>query len=134
MKAVRTKWHIAIASLLLLPALIQLAAAAERMAVLDIWRAFQDDLEAARERYVDEMMTLVGVVVDTGMSRFMTPTVSLSEQAGGEVRAICVLPRADFARMYDYKPGQEAAFVGRIYSASGNDRPVIVKECRAAEL
>jgi hypothetical protein len=71
-----------------------------------------------------------GVVVSTGMSRYLTPTVVLADQ-GEEV--ICVLPYAGIplsdrkALLSDYRQGQTVTMSGRVHAMSLER--LVLKDC-----
>ena len=119
------------AAILLLAAAGLAFAEAEKISARDLWEAFRSDAEEATARYMGETMVVSGVVVETGMSIYMTPNVRISDTEGGPIYAICVLPRADVFKLSDFKPGQPVAFTGRIYSAGRDDKGVVIKECKA---
>ena len=106
---------------------------AERGAITagDLRKAFADDQNAAEARYLGKTILVEGVVLSTGMSIYLTPTVSLSDREGGVLLAICVLPRLDANKLSDFKPGQSVTMSGRVYRLS--ERGVIIKECKVAE-
>jgi hypothetical protein len=100
-------------------------------AVRDLRQAFAGNRAEADARYLGETVPVTGVVLSTGISRYMTPTVMLSDHAGGELYVICVLPRLDVGKLSDFEPGQSVAMIGRVYRLS--ERGVVLKECKAAE-
>ena len=97
-------------------------------------KAVSDDLNAARDQYLNKTVQIKGTVVSTGMSRYMTPNVVLSDQ-GAEV--ICVLPYVGVAywnrsdQLSDFKQGQIVTMSGRVHAMS--ERAVVFKECKAVE-
>ena len=97
----------------------------------ELRKAFDDDKNAAEARYLGNTISVEGVVLSTGMSRYLTPNVVLSDREGGEVKAICVLPRLDANKLSDFKIGQTVTMSGRVYRLS--DRGVVLKECQAVQ-
>jgi len=86
-----------------------------------------DNPKAAEEQYLNKTIQVTGIVVSKGISRYLTPTVTLSGSAGGPDMVICVLPRLDAGKLSDFQPGQRVTFSGRVQAMS---RLVIMKECR----
>ena len=109
------------------------ASGAERIVISahDLRKAAIDDRNAAEARYLNKTVRISGIVLSTGISRYMTPNVELSDREGGPVQAICVLPRLDAGKLSDFKPGQSATMSCRVHALS--ERAVILKECTAAE-
>ena len=101
------------------------------IAARDLRQAFADDFRAAEAQYLGKTVLVKGIVLSTGMSKYMTPTVSLSDRAAGELHVICVLPRLDVNKLSDFNPGQSVIMSGRVYRLS--ERGVVVKECKTAE-
>ncbi len=97
----------------------------------DLRQAFADDHSAAEARYLGKTVRVRGVVLSTGMSRYMTPNVVLSDREKGPVQIICVLPRLDVGKLSDFNPNQSVTMAGRVYRLS--ERGVVLKECKAAE-
>ena len=98
----------------------------------EFWQKFEDDRQGAEAVYIGKTMTFTGVVVETGMSIYLTPTVRLSDDAEGWQYMVCVLPRADAGKMSEFKKGARVTMTGRVYS-SRPDGGVVVKECRRAD-
>ena len=103
----------------------------EIIAAHDLRRAFADDQNAAETQYLGKTILVQGVVLTTGMSIYLTPTVTLSDREGGSAQVICVLPRLDAGKLSDFKPGQRAVMSGRVHRLT--ERGVILKECKAVE-
>jgi len=101
------------------------------IAVRDLRQTFADNYNAAEAQYMGKTVLVRGIVLSTGMSRYLTPTVSLSDREAGELYVICVLPRIDVNKLSDFSPGQSVTMSGRVYSLS--ERAVVVKECKTAE-
>jgi hypothetical protein len=97
-------------------------------------KACIDNLDVAREQYMNKTVLIKGVVVSIGMSKYMTPNVVLSDQ-GSE--AICVLPYVGIAywnrsaQLADFKEGQTVIMSGRVHNMT-RDR-VVLKECKEVE-
>ena len=96
----------------------------------ELYRAATQDPKAAEALYLGKTMSIRGVVVATGISRYLTPTVTLSSHNGGPEMIICVLPRLDAGKLSDFTPGQTVTFSGRIHRVSER---VVVKESKAVE-
>lgn len=105
------------------------ASAEEYLEAKDIWTEFQQDQAGAEARYSKGRILVTGIVVETGMSRYATPNVRLSDEPGGQVYVICVLPRADFPKLSSFSKGRRATLSGEYrHNRSG---PVVIKECRS---
>ena len=109
------------------------ASGAERITIAahELRKAFADDQGAAEARYLGKTVLVKGIVLSTGMSKYLTPTILLSEREGGPVQVICVLPRLDAGKLSDFKPGQSVTMSGRVYRLSENG--VVLKECKAVD-
>jgi membrane-bound inhibitor of C-type lysozyme len=100
----------------------------------DLRKAVSDDLDAARARYLNETVQIKGTVGSTGMSRYMTPNVVLTDR-GAEI--ICVLPYVGIAywnrnaQLSDFEIGQTVTMSGRVHGMS--ERAVVFKECEVVE-
>ena len=119
--------------LLVFPAGVSVIFSAEQEVITayDLLKTFTDDQSAAEEQYLNKIVQIEGVVVSTGISRFMTPNVELSDTADGAVQAVCVLPRLDADKLSDFKPGQSVTMSGKVYKFySGR---MVIKECKMAE-
>jgi hypothetical protein len=98
----------------------------------DLLKASSGDLNAAKEKYLNKTVLLKGVVVSTGMSRYMTPNVVITDQ-GAE--AICVLPYVGIAywnrsaQLDDFEKGQTVTMSGRVHNMT--KERVVLKECKA---
>ena len=97
----------------------------------DLFQAYKANSATTREKYLNRRIQIDGVVLQTYMSRYMTPNVDLSDRAGGEVMAICVLSRLDMGKLTNYTPGQTATFSGRVH-AFGENR-IIIKDTKPME-
>ena len=80
---------------------------------------------------IGQIVQVKGIVLSTGISRFMTPNVMLSDSDGGPVQVICVLPRLDAGKLSDFKPGQSVTMAGRVLKVT--ERGVLLKESKAVE-
>ena len=94
----------------------------------EFWQKFEDDRQKAEAEYIGKTMTFTGVVVETGMSVYLTPNVRLSDSPDGRVYLICVLPRVDTGKLSGYAKGEQVTMTGRVYR-SRPDGGVVVKEC-----
>ncbi|MCL2144457.1 MAG: hypothetical protein FWH43_03060 [Endomicrobia bacterium] len=79
----------------------------------------------------DDPLTVTGIVIETGISKYATPFVSLSDKKNGTVYAVCVLPRADSFKLKDFKKGEKVILQGHFYAF--RDR-VVIKKCRKIKL
>ena len=103
----------------------------EAITARDLLRAFTDDHSAAEKKYLNKTMLIEGVVVATGISKYMTPNVELSDRAGGTVQAVCVMPRLDADKLSGFTPGQSVTMSGKVYKLySGR---MVIKECKTTE-
>jgi len=93
----------------------------------ELQKAIADDPKAAEAMYLNKTILIKGIVVSKGISRYLTPTVTISDSADGPEMAICVLPRLDAGKLSDFQPGQSVTFSGRVQAMS---RLVIMKECK----
>lgn len=100
--------------------------------VKEFWQKFEDDRPKAEAEFIGKTLNYTGVVVETGMSVYMTPNVRLSDGPDGRVYLICVLPRADVGELSDYKKGDRITMTGRVYSSKPG-KGVVIKECRWAD-
>ena len=119
---------------LLIGQIIAFGAEQDVLTPYDLRKAVSDDLKTARDQYLNKTVQIKGTVVSTGMSRYMTPNVVLSDR-GAEV--ICVLPYVGVAywnrsaQLSDFRQGQVVTMSGRVHAVS--ERAVVFKECKAAE-
>jgi len=101
----------------------------------DLLKASSDNLDEAKEQYLNKTVLIKGVVVSTGMSKYLTPNVVLSDQ-GAE--AICVLPYSGVAywnrsaQLSDFRQGQTVTMSGRVHNIT-RER-VVLKECKAVDM
>ena len=107
------------------------AASQEVISAADLFQAYQTNTSATKEKYLNKTIQINGVVVQTYMSRYMTPNVDLSDRASGDVMAVCVLSRFDMGKLSNYTPGQTATFSGRVH-AFGENR-IIIKDTKPLE-
>jgi len=96
----------------------------------DLYKAVIADSGAVETLYLGKTILVKGIVISTGISRYMTPNVVLSDREGGEAQIICVLPRLDAGKLSDFKPGQIVTMSGRAHRLSER---VVLKECKAVE-
>ena len=102
--------------------------AGEAVAVKALWQEFQNNQQAAADKYFTREVTVSGVVVEAAMSIYATPAIRLSDVKDGETYVICVLPRADMLKLSDFKPGERATLIGTV--RHNNKGAVVIKECR----
>ena len=100
------------------------------IAAYDIHKAASDDSKAADAQYLGKTILVKGIVVSKGISRYLTPTVTLSSREGGPELIICVLPRLDVGKLSNFEPGQSVTFSGRVQRLGER---IILKECTAVE-
>jgi len=104
------------------------AMAGEAVEVKALWQEFQDNQQAAADKYFTREATVSGVVVEAAMSIYATPAIRLSDVKDGEIYVICVLPRADMLKLSDFKPGERATLIGTV--RHNNKGTVVIKGCR----
>jgi hypothetical protein len=103
----------------------------------DLPRAFAENPSEAKAQYMDKIVQIKGIVVDKGMSRYITPNVELSESGKGPASAICVLPYVGIAywnrsaQLSDFEQGQTVIMSGRVHSL--NENRVLLKESKVVE-
>ena len=96
----------------------------------ELHKAASEDRKGAESMYLGQIIQIRGIVVDKGMSRYLTPTVTLSGTAGGEGHIICVLPRLDVGKLSSFKEGQTVTMSGRVQALG---QRIIVKESKVVE-
>ena len=101
------------------------------VAAHDLLKAFTDNRNAAEEQYLGKIILINGVVLATGISKYMTPNVELSDRKDGVTQVICVLPRLDADKLSGFAPGQNVTMSGKVYKHSSGR--MIVKECGIVE-
>lgn len=97
------------------------------LTALELWQLFQENQAEAENAHFGKTIIVRGIVKSTGMSKYLTPTVTLSDKEDGQSYVICVLPRVEFGKLSSFKKGQRAKMLGRIYRFS--EEAVILKEC-----
>ena len=103
----------------------------------DLPKAFAENPSAAKAQYMDKTVQIKGIVVDKGMSRYMTPYVELSESGKGPGPARCVFPYVGIAywnrsaQISEFEQGQTVTISGRVNSL--NENRVLLKESKAVE-
>ena len=126
---------LSLACVLLAMIAITSAANVEVISPYDLRKASIDNLDAAKEKYMNKTVYIKGVIVSTGMSRYMTPNVVISDQ-GAE--AICVLPYIGIAywnrsaQLSDFNVRQTVTMSGRVHGMT-KDR-VVLKECKEVDM
>ena len=101
----------------------------------DLPKAFAANPSEAKTQYMNKTVQIKGIVVDKGMSRYMTPYVELSESGKGPAPARCVLPYHGLAywnrsaQLADFEQGQTVTMSGRVNSL--NENRVLLKESKA---
>lgn len=82
------------------------------------------------EKYIpefDDPLTVTGIVIETGISIYATPYVSLSNKNEGTVYATCVLPRADALKLKEFKKGNRVTLQGNYYAFKDK---AVIKKCK----
>ena len=103
----------------------------------DLPNAFAENPSEARNQYMGKTVQIKGIVVDKGMSRYMTPYVELSESGKEPTPARCVLPYNGLPlwnrreQLSDFEIGQTVTFTGRVHVLYEN--LVLLKDSMAAE-
>jgi len=100
--------------------------------VREFWLEFENDRQKAETEFIGKTLKYTGVVVETGMSIYLTPNVRLSDNPDGRIYLICVLPRGDVGTLKEYKKGETVTMIGRVYR-SRPDGGVVAKECRRTD-
>jgi hypothetical protein len=125
---------IAIFNVLLLLAFIFFPARAaseeNAVAVTDVYSLFNELKSENYKPEFDDPVAVTGYVIETGISIYATPYISLSNEKNGTVYAICVLPRTDALKLKDFKKGEKVALKGNYYAF--RDKAVI-KKCKKIE-
>jgi hypothetical protein len=109
----------------------------EVFAPQDLPKIFAENPSEARAQYMNKTVQIKGIVVDKGMSRYMTPNLELSESGISPAPAICVLPYSGIAfwnrsaQLDDFELGQTVTISGRVHIL--NENRVLLKESKAVE-
>ncbi len=101
-------------------------------AAREFWLEFEGELQKAEEEFIGKNVKITGVVVDAGMSVYLTPAVRLSDKIDGQTYVVCVLPRIDASKLAEFRKGDTVTLIGRVYSGRKSNA-VVVKECRRVE-
>ena len=119
--------------LLLAPCLPAVAAensgAPEVFEARRLWLAFQDNRTGAEARLLETTVTVSGIVVDTGMSIYLTPNVKLSDAPGSGAYIVCVLPRSDTGLLSGFAKGDRVTMSGKVYRANPDGGSIVLKQC-----
>ena len=102
------------------------------MTAKDFWQEFQDDRHNAEAKYIGQTLNYTGVVVDTGISIYLTPNVMLSDSPGGRTYLVCVPPRADVNKLSEFKKGEQITMTGRVYRSKAGGG-VVIKESKRVD-
>ena len=103
----------------------------------DLPKAFAENPSGAKAQYMNKTVQIKGIVVDKGMSRYMTPYVELSESGKEPAPAICVLPYVGIAywnrsdQLSGFEQGQTVIIEGRVHNL--NEKRVVLKESKAVK-
>ena len=105
------------------------------MKIRDLHNKFTADRAAAARAYYGKLLTLEGISIRTGKSRFGTPVVEVSDVVGGPLLAIFVLPFDDdlikesFRLVRGVPLGVTVTVKGecRVFSEDGT--VLVIKEC-----
>ena len=100
----------------------------EVLEVQQFWKMFEDDQEKANQTFMGKTINISGIVVDTGISIYLTPNVRLSDKPEGNAYVVCVLPRSETDTLSSYKKGEHITMTGRVYSSRAGER-VVIKQC-----
>jgi hypothetical protein len=100
-------------------------------------KAFAENPDATKAQYMGKTVLIKGIVVDKGMSVYMTPYVALSESGKEPTPARCVLPYIGIAywnrsgQLSDFEIGQTVIMSGRVHNL--NENRVLLKESKVFE-
>jgi hypothetical protein len=100
-------------------------------------KAFLENSNETKTQYMGKTVQIKGIVVDKGMSRYMTPYVELSESGNGPAPARCVFPYVGIAhwnrsaQLDEFEIGQTVTISGRVHSL--NENRVLLKESKAVK-
>ncbi|MCL2010462.1 MAG: OB-fold putative lipoprotein [Synergistaceae bacterium] len=103
----------------------------------DLPRTFTENPDGAKAQYMGKTVQIKGIVVNKGMSRYMTPYVEISESGKVPAPARCVLPYSGMAywnrsaQLSDFEQGQTVTFSGRVHVIREN--LVLLKESKVVE-
>jgi len=95
-----------------------------------LWQSFQDDQAKAEQELIGKTIQITGIVVETGMSIYLTPNVRLSNAADGTIYVSCVLPRADTGLLSSFNKGDHVTMSGRVHRLSPRTDAVVIKESK----
>ena len=105
----------------------------EVQGVRQLWQVFQDDQARSEQIFLGKNVIIEGVVIDTGISIYLTPNVRLSDKPGGENYIVCVLPRGDADTLTSYKKDDSVIMTGRVYSSKAGGGRIVIKECQRVQ-
>ena len=103
----------------------------------DLPNAFAKNSTEVKAQYMGKTVQIKGIVVDKGMSIYMTPYVELSEDGKEPALARCVLPYSGMAywnrsdQLSDFEQGQTVTISGRVHNL--NENRVLLKESKITE-
>jgi hypothetical protein len=103
----------------------------------DLPKIYAENPNGAKEQYMNKTVQIKGIVVDKGMSIYMTPNIELSEDGKEPALAVCVFPyvgivyweRSD--QISEFEKGQTVIISGRVHSL--NENRVLLKESKAVK-
>ena len=73
-------------------------------------------------------LEITGVIVDKGISRYLTAYIALSEKKKGDQYVICVLPgRGDILNLKGFTEGETITMRGKYYATRSQ---IVVKQCK----
>lgn len=98
--------------------------------VVDVYSLYNELKDGNYTPEFDDPITVTGTVIDTGISIYATPYISLSNEKDGTVYATCVLPRTDALKLKEFKKGEKVTLQGNFYAF--RDKAVI-KKCKKIE-
>ena len=97
-------------------------------------QAFAENPSEAKTRYMNKTVRIEGIVIDKGMSMYMTPYIELSESGKEPGLALCVFPYVGIAywnrseQISGFEQGQSVIIEGRVHNLSENR--VLLKESK----
>ena len=95
-----------------------------------LWQLFRNDQSKAEQELIGKTIQITGMVVETGMSIYLTPNVRLSNTSDNMVYVTCVLPRGDTALLSNFTKGEQVTMSGRVYRFSPRTETVVIKESK----
>jgi hypothetical protein len=103
----------------------------------DLPKIFSDNPNEAKTQYMNKTVQIKGIVVDKGMSIYMTPYLAISENGKEPALARCVFPYIGIAywnrsaQLDEFKIGQTVTISGRVHNL--NENRVLLKDSKAVK-